>query len=97
MQERLGRYLHEKQREIRYLDMKEKNPNRIIKLCVMIGLLLITLVMGVYTVHVAYHKIEDPSGVDACFILHCIAYILLLFVLLTFVSRHCLVKSIKIH
>lgn len=89
MQERLGRYLHEKQGEIRYLDMKEKNPNRIIKLCVMIGLLLITLVMGVYTVHVAYHKIEDPSGVDACFILHCIAYILL-FVLLTFVSRQAL-------
>lgn len=89
MQERLGRYLHEKQREIRYLDMKEKNPNRIIKLCVMIGLLLITLVMGVYTVHVAYHKIEDPRGVDACFILHCIAYILL-FVLLTFVSRQAL-------
>lgn len=89
MQERLGRYLHEKQVEIRYLDMKEKNPNRIIKLCVMIGLLLITLVMGVYTVHVAYHKIEDPSGVDACFILHCIAYILL-FVLLTFVSRQAL-------
>lgn len=89
MQERLGRYLREKQGEIRYLDMKEKNPNRIIKLCVMIGLLLITLVMGVYTVHVAYHKIEDPSGVDACFILHCIAYILL-FVLLTFVSRQAL-------
>ena len=67
------------------MEVKEKNPNRIIKLCVIIGLLLITLVMGVYMINVAYHKIDNPNGVDAYFILHCIAYGLL-FVLLAFVS-----------
>ena len=67
------------------MEVKEKNPNRIIKLCVIIGLLLITLVMGVYMINVAYHKIDNQNGVDAYFILHCIAYGLL-FVLLAFVS-----------
>ena len=65
------------------MEVKEKNPNRIIKLCVIIGLLLITLVMGVYMINVAYHKIDNPNSVDAYFILHCIAYGLL-FVLLAF-------------
>ena len=46
---------------------------------------MITLVMGVYMINVAYHKIDNPNGVDAYFILHCIAYGLL-FVLLAFVS-----------
>ena len=50
------------------MEVKEKNPNRIIKLCVIIGLLLITLVMGVYMINVAYHKIDNPNSVDAYFI-----------------------------
>lgn len=55
------------------MEVKEKNPNRIIKLCVIIGLLLITLVMGVYMINVAYHKIDNPNGVCVFYItLYCI-------------------------